>query len=1321
MSKQGKQSRYPGIRSFERSESQLFFGRSKESEELFSMIKVKPLTVLFAKSGIGKTSLLNAGVIPLLEQDFFFPVKVRLQDTSINPIEAIKETLKPYYDPGRLVNQVDQELSLWELIKACNFEKNGESFVPVFLFDQFEEFFNHSTENQAALVPILSDLINERLPQVQQQAFRAIPRADRSEAQLDWFSPAKIRIVFSIRSDRMSMLDDLKTEIPTVLHDRFQLRSLSRETATRAIVEPAQLEEDRFETNTFTYASGALTEMLDALSNESGEVESFQLQLLCQYIEEKVKQKTIIGTVKSHDFGGQEGIQVILNDYYERSIRQLSPENQASARRFIEEGLIVNGKRVGVAEGAEKARFGISAVLLEQLLESRLIRSETIHLGKIYELSHDTLVEPILDSYEKRRLEEERELVAKKIEEEKAKAAEANKKRNRARLYAIAGFTLFFLALIASYLAYLNSQQAKANERKAKASALAAKAWVVYEEDHTLALRIAEAALNIDPENSDAIQTLNEMVNAESTSYYTTVMDESDFDVTSIAFSPDSKFLLAGDLKGNVRLWSQTGKLLRRFLGKYHDQPIGHEEASITDLEFAVDGQTFISAGLDKKVILWTIEGRIQQEFEHESGVVGAFFYGPDQILTADKNGNISIWKLTGELLQSFNVNQQLSRIDINIDQASLAIACQDGSIELWHLGGYPLQQFSNAKTYANSVDIHPSGNLIAASFVDGSVIIWQKNGAKELEIDGFAEDTKVVKFSENGSFFGTASDNNTVKLWSLEGLELQTLQAHTEKVISLDFSPDSNYLASGSFDWKIRLWDLDINLNNKRMARHANSVLGISSNNDGLIATGGVESKVKLWDFEGNPIRTMDAHDRIVVNVRFSADGAQLLSCARDNKAILWDTSGNIVQEFIHPGQLEDGYFVPNSELIATVGGKGDGQLRLWNRDGEITKQWQVSSGPQVRSIEFFEGGRKIVTSSRDDWVKIWDLEGNLLDSIKNNGIGLNWATALEDGSAIYFIGNNSVPIKKWLPGTDSVKSIFGHIDENYHLTVAPDQKKLLTSNWDKSVKLWDLDGNLLLTLNHPDGVYKSSFSRDGKYILTGCRDDIGRIWDLEGNLISLLGGYQHADEILTTGKIAKLDEIPFTLSRYDIPLEYSEFIFSGSPKEYIRQGKEFEDIGASNTSNYEKGVAAFENSIKLYKSAKLNAGDLETTEIDYDSIIANAYIGLANHYLLNRKTKLALAATQEGLEYKSLSFLNSYEVIALALNSRFEEANQKYQALKDLPAYGILWADNYMDLIGGDLDYFKVQIGIEHPDLNKLLEIVLNDIKIRDEGKAE
>ncbi|MCP4439854.1 MAG: hypothetical protein GY810_12995 [Aureispira sp.] len=288
-----KRSRYPGIRSFETNEQHLFNGRALESRELYSMIKVRRSVVLFAKSGIGKTSMLNAGVIPLLEQDHFYAVKARFQNTGYAPVETVKQVIEQggYINQNLIKKYTKGEPTLWELLKACEFQQNRESAIPVFVFDQFEEFFSHSQADQAAFIKAVADVINERLPEKQRQEFRALPRGKRTKADLEWYSPIDMKIVFSIRSDRLSFLDDLSDDIPLILHSRYHLKPLKHQQARDAIVRPAQLVSASFLTPPFEYKEETISDMLTHLSNEKGEIESFQLQILCQHIENKVAQQ----------------------------------------------------------------------------------------------------------------------------------------------------------------------------------------------------------------------------------------------------------------------------------------------------------------------------------------------------------------------------------------------------------------------------------------------------------------------------------------------------------------------------------------------------------------------------------------------------------------------------------------------------------------------------------------------------------------------------------------------------------------------------------------------------------------------------------------------------------------------------------------------------------------------------------------------------------------------------------------------------------------------------------------------------------------------
>jgi len=62
---------YVGPRPFDREDQDLFFGRDREVNDLSSLVVAHRVLLLYAQSGAGKTSLLNAGLISLLEDEGF--------------------------------------------------------------------------------------------------------------------------------------------------------------------------------------------------------------------------------------------------------------------------------------------------------------------------------------------------------------------------------------------------------------------------------------------------------------------------------------------------------------------------------------------------------------------------------------------------------------------------------------------------------------------------------------------------------------------------------------------------------------------------------------------------------------------------------------------------------------------------------------------------------------------------------------------------------------------------------------------------------------------------------------------------------------------------------------------------------------------------------------------------------------------------------------------------------------------------------------------------------------------------------------------------
>lgn len=503
-----KNSRYPGIRSFEPHERKQFFGRKRETRELHDLIKSERFMVLFAKSGIGKTSLLNAGIIPLLKQDIYHPVGVRFQgkgeggDAALTPAETLRKSIEALAEHFWLKERGQKRLAvhcngrkplLWEELKSYPFEKEV-AIMPVLILDQFEEFFLHSEEDQKELLDCLADIVYERVPKSllenmgqtaidQEQDFFAenfAAAADNNE----WHQPLNWKVIIAIRSDRLSLLDRLSSSIPAILNKRYQLYPFKREQATDAIISPAQLEGEQYNVPQFEYAPEALDLIIQKLSNKNGEIEAFQLQIICQHIEQKLKDKNQDIVLPSL-LGGSDGIQEILEGYYRRKIATLGTvKEQLAARILIEEGLIVSGARVGLAENSILTQYKISKELLSRILETRILRRENTHLGLAYEVAHDTLVQPILTSYKERKdaqdrkireqeLEEERKQIAlekekqeqalaeqqKQLEEEQRRRKIANRRTFIATIFAV-------VAVISSIWAYLETQKAQKAELK---------------------------------------------------------------------------------------------------------------------------------------------------------------------------------------------------------------------------------------------------------------------------------------------------------------------------------------------------------------------------------------------------------------------------------------------------------------------------------------------------------------------------------------------------------------------------------------------------------------------------------------------------------------------------------------------------------------------------------------------------------------------------------------------------------------------------------------------------------------------------------------
>lgn len=397
--------RYPGSRSFQDTDldRKLFFGRDAEKDELLHLILAEKLVVLFAKSGMGKTSLLNAGVLQPLREQGFLPCTIRFNDPAFTPLQTVFTGMKDQLTGLQGIEfRPGPETSLWEYFKTAEFWSADDTLLtPALILDQFEDFFDfHATETRRAYITQLADLVKGRMPHT------------IKDAALYTDIPPDVKIVIALREDYVGQLDELSRDIPEILDNRFRLTALQRQYAHEAIVQPAQVQDEHITTPKFSYAPDAINAILDFLCTRkerdktiaTDEVEPFQLQLLCQHLETKVQQQQK-QTVQQSDLGGEKGMQKVLQNFYDRQIKRIAAGKRRRVRKLCEKGLLSrSNRRLSLEEEDITRRFKVKKPLLNDLVNNRLLRAEPRVGSVYYELCHDTMVAPIRKSSARHKL-----------------------------------------------------------------------------------------------------------------------------------------------------------------------------------------------------------------------------------------------------------------------------------------------------------------------------------------------------------------------------------------------------------------------------------------------------------------------------------------------------------------------------------------------------------------------------------------------------------------------------------------------------------------------------------------------------------------------------------------------------------------------------------------------------------------------------------------------------------------------------------------------------------------------------------------------------
>ena len=419
---------WPGLAAYDEGSRRFFHGREADSAELLRLIRLAPFVLLYGKSGLGKSSMLQAGVFPELRAVRILPVYLRLDyaERATPLLEQAKAVLRQEIQhAGADAPEPRPDESLWAYLQRREWPiwtRDNFPITPVLVFDQFEELFSRgaSAAHVDKVLESLADLVGDRLP--------APLAGDREKVSQLNLQAQQYRVVLSFRSDFLAEVEAWEKQANLPRRESLHLTAMSRERAIDAVSTAGKA----------VLAPGAAAQIVDFLLSRDDdattrrvtEVEPVLLSLCCYQL------NLVRGNGKI-DAALLKGVgEDILKGFYVDALKGMEPRVAV----FIEENLILGERyRNSYPRAAAVAPGNLTEDDLKLLTERRLLRLDPQGGEPRVELIHDRLVGVVREARDARRaqdaLQQERERAEQRARAEREQAEQAAlAQRERERL-----------------------------------------------------------------------------------------------------------------------------------------------------------------------------------------------------------------------------------------------------------------------------------------------------------------------------------------------------------------------------------------------------------------------------------------------------------------------------------------------------------------------------------------------------------------------------------------------------------------------------------------------------------------------------------------------------------------------------------------------------------------------------------------------------------------------------------------------------------------------------------------------------------------------
>ncbi|MFI9275670.1 helix-turn-helix domain-containing protein [Kitasatospora sp. NPDC052896] len=495
------------------------------------------------------------------------------------------------------------------------------------------------------------------------------------------------------------------------------------------------------------------------------------------------------------------------------------------------------------------------------------------------------------------------------------------------------------------------------------------------------------------------------------------------------------------------------------------------------------------------------------------TGPVNAVAFSPDGTLlaTASSDGTLKLWTVADRRLEATLTGHggSVKAVAFSPDGRTVVSGSSDGTVRLWDVADrQPTVTLFGHGGVVRTVAYSPDGRTVVSGGADRTVRVWDTASHTLLStLTGHTDEVLAVACGPDGRTIASAGADQTVRIWDTTSHTLlSTLTGHTDEVLGLAFGPDGHTLASAGADRTIRLWDPAGHTLLATLTGHSDDVNSVAYADRGatLVSASG-DGTVRLWDVASRrPVATLYGHTDYVQGVAVSSDGELLASAGFDQSAVLWDRGAAALT--LHPfSEIWQSVVSPDGRTVAAA--DADHAVTLWDVARRTVVATLRGHGSSVFGVAFSPDGRLLASAGADGTVRLWDVAEGRQVALLSGHRGSVFAVAFSPDGRLLASAGEDRTVRLWdVRARRPLGILSGHTDFVNAVAFGPDGRTIASGSDDLTVRLWDVSGRrpIATLTGHTGAVRGVAFAPDGRTLASAGNDGTVRTWDTAGQRLT-------------------------------------------------------------------------------------------------------------------------------------------------------------------------------------------------------------------------